>query len=290
MFVVIALMVGVILFTAISAAALPLFQIFHENNSQIIAHEIAAIQEAVSNEAIDNLSRLYDESYGGYASPNTPPLSVNSIEHRSLYFLNYERYKYRVSRFNYVNTPTTAVQSHRFAVWFESPFGNFLGGDYTKADSNKCGTGDFSSAQTWCGDSKSLWAKLESHTGHYELIQSEQQRLYRLSRKFYRYYEETGSFNEFNAGANALANVLDYNSPVSPANCTGVYFFKDIPLGCQDLFNGWGQAIYLHKVSDNHIVLTNSLGIKTGPRHGVLNKYVGLAEEINIDKISLSAP
>lgn len=289
MFVVIALMVGVILLTAISAAALPLFQIFHENNSEIIAYEIAVIQEAVANEAADNLTDFYIYGYA-YPDANGGRLNAAIKEHRGLHFLNYERYKHATTAYKYENTATTSVAAHRFAVWFESPFGKYLGDDYTKADFNACGVGGFSDSQTWCGDSESLWAKLDSHASHYDLIQSEQQRLYRLSRKFYRYYEEVGSFEAFNAGGNALANMLDTGTPVVSNACNGVKSIENIPLGCQDIFNAWGEPIYLHKVTDNHIVLTNSLGIKAGSGVAEPSNYIGLAEEINIDKILLSAP
>lgn len=294
MFVVIVVMAGIVLFTALTVGVLPLYEVFHNNNSQIIAGEIAAIQRAVNDKAIDNVGDFYTN---GYSFPTEGAGGINALtdENRYLHFLNYERYKHSESFFNYYNSPSSIVRSHRFAMWFESPFGNFLGEDYTKAGFNKCGSGAVGDSQQWCGDNRSLWTKLESHTGHYDLIQSEQHRLYRLSRKFYRYYERNGSFSDFGVSTNALVDLvdggpLDGGMPILAHECSGDYYFKGIPLGCNELFNAWGGAIYLHSIGDNYIALTNSLGIELVQADGSASKYVGLAEEINIDEITLMQP
>lgn len=279
MFIVIVALAGIILFTALNIAILPLFEMYHSNNSQIIAGDIAAIQRVVSLEAADNTAALYA---GGYAFPDKltgSRIDVKLPEYRNLAFLNYERYKHSKTNFVYDVTSSRKVNSHRFAVWFESPFGNFLGEDYTKADFNSCGVGGFSS-RTWCGDTKSVWAKLESHERHYELIQSEQHRMYRLTRKFYRYYEEMGSFKELGVVKAPIASLV-VGAPVAPDTCSGIYFYKDVPFSCQDMFNAWGKPIYLHALNLDHIAFTNSLGIELVQAGGGI-KYVGIAEDVNI--------
>lgn len=285
MFIVIVALAGIILFTALNVAILPLFEMYHSNNSQIIAGDIAAIQRVVSLEAADNTAALYADGYAFPEERIDARIDVNLPEYRYLAFLNYERYKHIKTNFEYDVTSSRTVNSHRFAVWFESPFGNFLGDDYTKDGSNSCGAGDFSSAQTWCGDSKSVWAKLESHERHYELIQSEQHRMYRLTRKFYRYYEEVGSFKELlGVPKDAIANLVD-GAPIAPATCSGIYFYKDVPFSCQDMFNAWGKPIYLHALNLDHIAFTNSLGIELVQAGGGI-KYVGIAEDVNILNIA----
>lgn len=288
MFVVIVVVAGVVLFTALTVAVLPLYEVYHFNNSQIIANEIAVIQRAVDGEAADNLGVFYRDGYSYPASGAGSRINILEPAYRGLYFNGYERYKHIKTSFSYKGTYSSDrnVKAFRFAMWFESPFGNFLGEDYTKAGSNKCGTGAFSSAQNWCGDNKSLWAKLESHAGHYDLIQTEQHRLYRLSRKFYRYYEENGAFDSLVNGGQPISNLVVGGGSITSSNCSGVWSLDGIPIGCQDMFNAWGDAIYLHRLSGNssQIYLTNSLGIEI-PRLGFPSDFVGLAEEINIDKI-----
>lgn len=280
MFIVIVALAGIILFTALNVAILPLFEMYHSNNSQIIAGDIAAIQRVVSLEAADNTTALYADGYAFPEKRTGARIDVNLPEYRHLAFLNYERYKHSKTNFQYDVTSSRTVNSHRFAVWFESPFGNFLGDDYTKADSNSCGVGGFTS-RTWCGDTKSVWAKLESHERHYELIQSEQHRMYRLTRKFYRYYEDVGSFKEFGVVTAAIANLV-VGAPIAPATCSGIYFYKDVPFSCQDMFNAWGKPIYLHALNLDHIAFTNSLGIELVQAGGGGIKYVGIAEDVNI--------
>lgn len=296
MFIVIVVMAGIVLFTAITVGVLPLYEMYHSNNSQVIAGEIASIQQAVNNHAGDDLDGFYLNGYAYPSSVSGARMSVSKQEYRDLYFLSYDRYKHIETNFNYINTGDSSrpVKSHRFAMWFESPFGNFLGNDYTKAGSNKCGVGDVLTANFWCGNAKSLWAKLESHTGHFGLIQSEQHRLYRLSRKFYRYYESKGSFAGLGAGFSPLASYVDGGilaggPEINKVNCSGVYNLDGIPLGCQDMFNAWGGAIYLHATSADNIAFTNSLGIELVQPDGANRKYVGLAEEININEL-LSEP
>jgi len=285
MFIVIVVMAGIILFAALSVAILPLFEIYHINNSQVIAGDIAAIQQAVNYEGIDNIGALYTDGYAYPSDVAGSRINVNLPEYRHLVFLNHQRYKHIETTLNYESAPARTVRSHRMAIWFESPFGNFLENDYTKAAFNRCGTGDISTAKTWCGDSKSIWAKLETHTGHYELIQSEQHRLYRLSRKFYRFYEETGSFEVFGIHTDAISNLV-VGGPVVLGSCSGTYFYKNIPFDCQDMFNAWGKPIYFHSLSSEHVALTNSLGIAVVQPAGAGIKYVGIAEEINIANIS----
>lgn len=283
MFIVIAVVAGIILLTALTVGIAPLFEIYHSNNSEVIAGEIAIIQEAVAQEAAENIDLLYRD---GYAVPvvGGNRVNVNLPAYRHLYFASYDRYKYIETNFDHVSTEIDSklVDSRRFAMWFESPFGNFLGDKYV--------VGEEFEAQNWQGDSKSLWAKLETHTSHYSLIQTEQQRLYRLSRKFYRYYEEVGTFQMLGESPSSgpLTSMVGLSSSDS---CTGSHDLNGIPLGCQDMLNTWGEPIYLHVVNDSHIALTNSLGIKfkTGVQ-GAQPKYVGLAEEINIDDISDKAP
>lgn len=293
MFIVIVVMAGMVLFTALAVGVLPLFDIFHSNNSQVVAGEIAAIQRVVSDTAADDLAYFYRE---GYAIPSAGgKIDVNSAEHRDLYFMNYQRYQYTKPNIKFKSDEgSDGVWSHRFAMWFESPFGNFLGSDYTKDGFNKCGVGTVETAEVWCGDTKSLWAKLESKNSHYGLIQSEQQRLYRLSRKFYRYYEETGDFESLvsplvapakGAIASVAIHAVNGSSPTNMSECAGIYNLKGVPLGCNDMFNAWGKPIYLHVLSSDHIAFTNSLGIEIVQAAGLARKYVGLAEEININRI-----
>lgn len=299
MFIIIVVMAGIVLFTALTVGILPLYETFHSNNSQIIANEIATIQKAVNDKASDDIGDFYQNGYAYPSSVTNARMNVNAQEYRHLSFINYERYKHIESNFKYkdIGRAGESVYSKRFAIWFESPFGNFLGEDYTKAAFNKCRVSNAETegvmeAQEWCGDTKSLWGKLESHTGHFNLIQSEQHRLYRLSRKFYRYYEAVGSFSEFGVRTDSLAKLVAPAAvpSLNASNCVGVYYFKDIPLGCQDMFNSWGKAIYLHSLNEDHIALTNSLGIELVQPNATIKKYVGLAEDINIGELMRAAP
>lgn len=296
MFIVIVVMAGIILSTALTVAILPLSEMFHASNSQIIAHEIAEIQRVINNSASDDVGAFYRDGYSYPSGAAGAKINLNDSSYRYLAFFNYDRYKHKEAKFVYKNTPNGSVYSHRSAVWFESPFGNFLADDYTKAEFNRCGTGSFEAAQSWCGDAKSLWAKSESHTSHFDLVQSEQHRLYRMSRKFYRYYENNGSFSELGsagqkAALSSIVTSIVTGSPAATAStCSGVYYYKGMPFGCQDMFNAWGEPIYLHVVGEGHVVLTNSLGIQVATPQGAPEKYVGLAEEINIDKIYLNTP
>lgn len=153
MFIVIIALIGIVLYTSLTVAILPLSEVYHANNSQVISRDIAAIQSAVSEYTNDNLRDFYENGYVYPSVDANAPISVSDKEFRYLYFNNIQRYQHIETNFRFYNSANAndSVYSKRFAVWFESPFGNFLGADYTKADFNNCitssdknsGRGDF---------------------------------------------------------------------------------------------------------------------------------------------------
>lgn len=166
---------------------------------------------------------------------------------------------------------------NRVALWFESPKVYLGRADYLSASYNKCGTGDFYNAQTWCGNANSLWLKIENRSDKAELIVAEKQRMQRTLQKFLRRYSDDRRFTTLgNGSVVSLAGLVGYSG--TAANCQGNFVFQGIPFACDDLFNYWGIPIALNQISEDHIALVNRTGIEQSS-----GQFVRLAEEARLE-------
>jgi len=245
-------------------AVAPIFERYGSERREIIASDINAFQKAINDQFLEfGMTTLND--------PDTAQL-VAGYEHLRLRDQN-ELISHASSGF----ITNNGWRFARVAIWYEDP--RYAVGDsaYVSAANNACGTSDFNSGLTWCGDRSSMWARLETQDYYEVLLKGESARLKRTITKFYRRYSADQTFSDMADGASVtLADAVGYAGP--PADCTGLFVLDGtIPLTCDDLFNHWNLPVTLNKINQNSIALTNRTGLI---RNG---QAVFLAEEARLE-------
>lgn len=263
MFVIVAFAVGLLVFTAVTLAAMPLDGIYTKQRGDILRHDMATLMTAIEQ-------RHEENPLGGYLTPSAI-ITTPGFEH--LHLLEPARFQFQAT--NALNDGVWRF--NRAAIWFESPHDSVGNAQYISAANNTCGAGALTVAGSWCGRSQSIWGKLESKGNHSVLLLAEKQRLYRTIGKFYQRFSKDGSFVPLaNGQVRTLAQLVGYTG--SAASCSGNFVYNEIPLGCDDLFNYWGLPIALNKVSDLHIALVNRTQII-----GASGQVLRIAEEARLE-------
>lgn len=126
---------------------------------------------------------------------------------------------------------------------------------------NSCGSGAFGTAGSWCGQSNSVWFRKETREVVNDAVSNQRIRLNRTLQKFADYYSVQGGFPSMdNAGVAltagstySLASLVGYSG--SATSCTGIYTWKGLPFGCEELFDAWGGAVSVVYTSTDAISL-----------------------------------
>jgi hypothetical protein len=113
--------------------------------------------------------------------------------------------------------------------------------DYLSAARNSCGTGDFATADSWCGDHLSKWYRLETRERFTSLIERQRLRQKATVSKLAVHYNDAGQFDTVPGNVATLASLVGYGG--TAANCTGVYRWSNVPLDCNDLFSIFGTPV-----------------------------------------------
>lgn len=218
----------------------------------------------VQQQEVVNIAESLEQYYQENASF---PASLNALASTNGY--EYIRSSMNASQ-GYAVSPSINDSVWRFnrAVFFYADR-RFVGTDSDYLADNKCGTGDFDTAESWCGNKQSMWFRKESRERFNEQIVTQRARLNRLSGKFSTYYSGNGSYvygftqtypktDASNAplAANsvyALATLAGYGGTAT--NCTGNFQYKGIPIDCEDMFDIWGGRIGYQFINDDHIIL-----------------------------------
>lgn len=258
MAIILALAVGLILFSSLMMAVAPIESVYTAHRTEILANDMAVIMAAVDR-------RYQDNPALGYTKPSDLVL-VSGYEYLKSY--NLERFQFNSAS----NINDGYWRFNRATLWFESP-NDSVGSAYLDADHNTCGASSFSASPSWCGRRQSIWGKIEEKNNFGTQMLAEKQRLYRTIRKFYQRYSADGLFTPMANGQSAtLASLVGL--PNTPSACVSNYVYNKIPLDCSDLFNLWGVPVVLNKITDNHIALVNRTLVKDSS-----GQFVRLAEE-----------
>lgn len=247
-------------------------QQFHRANSEYHTNNLAVIGQAISSSANENPISVYHNGLVYLNDPNTT-IDMKKREWRYLHFREplSQVYKAQSGEFQTESSglrvhpkPIHKVIEYRLAIWMDSPMG---------------------------GANDSLSVNIESGTYSPSLIEGEQQRMFRLSRKFHRFYADARSFKYLipvKSEGRPLTHLLEAFSlgeTVTASTCDRIHATMTSPpiyLNCNDLFNAWGEPIYAHVPSRaNELILTNVLGLKY--LNGTTVEHVRMAEEINIE-------
>lgn len=263
MFVIVAFAVGLLIITAVTLASMPVDGIYVRQRGEILRNDMAMLMSAIEQ-------RYEENPAGGYLTP-AAIVATTGFEHLRL--LEPSRFQFQVA-----NTLNDGVwRFNRAAMWFESPTGFVGNTQYIAAANNTCGVGGLTAAGSWCGRTQSIWGKLETKGSHSVLLLAEKQRLYRTISKFYQRFNKDGTFVPLaNGQVRTLAQLVGYAG--TAANCSGIFTYNEIPLGCDDLFNYWGIPIALNKISNLHIALVNRTQIV-----GASGQVVRIAEEARLE-------
>lgn len=133
----------------------------------------------------------------------------------------------------------------------------------TYLDQNACGTGSFASATSWCGRRNSVWFLKDTRTGINDAITTQRARFRRSLQKFGDFFSANGSFPSKDATGGALvagqtytvASLAGYAGAAN--NCTGVYVWQGLPIGCDDMFDSWGKPVGFVYTSETAFSLTS---------------------------------
>lgn len=266
-------------------------QQFHEANAQFHKNNLAVIGKAISRAAAENPLSLYQDGFA-YPQKGEGRINTQKLHYQYLNFSLPDNVQYGHAQGEFRSQTSTGtlngLRERRLVLWMESPLYSFKGKDDYLAG-NTCGSAtDGVGASRWCGADNSMWLNIESGPAALVQIESEQQRLYRLSRKFYRLYGAERTFNVLAATGTSKPLVGYTTKPtLTASSCTGTVATAVQPgmvFNCSDLFNAWGEPVWLHVLASNHVVITNVLGLKhQGPATNNVEKPVRLAEDIHID-------
>lgn len=255
--------IGLLIFSTLDSAIERVQERYDYYRSQSIAYHIKALG--------DGLQKHYFEYPAqGFLSPDLVAMRPG-FEHLRLHLNDVTQFAMTIG----VND--SQWKFNRLALWFESPRLYLGNADYLSATYNTCGTGDFYTAESWCGNTNSLWLKFENRENKAELIVSEKQRMQRTLQKFLRRYSDDRKFTTLANGTLVnLATLVGYSG--TAANCQGNFTYQGIPFACDDFFNYWGNSIAFNQVSEDHIALVNRTGVEQSS-----GQFIRLAEEARLE-------
>jgi hypothetical protein len=116
-------------------------------------------------------------------------------------------------------------------------------------------TGDFATAQSWCGNKQSRWTRVESRESYLDELLAGRAAQIRTMSKFLAFYNDGQVFP--NPGSEVSLSALA-GGPAVAANCAGIYVWNGIPLGCEDLFSRWGTPITYQYANSRKIALVTA--------------------------------
>lgn len=133
---------------------------------------------------------------------------------------------------------------------------------YLAAAGNICapaaGAADFASASAWCGSKQSRWSKVESREAYLDELVVGRAAQIRTMSKFLAYYNDGQAFPD--PGSETVLATL-VGAPATVAACAGVYVWKGIPFGCEDIFSRWGTPISYMYGNTRKIALVSTSGV-----------------------------
>lgn len=120
---------------------------------------------------------------------------------------------------------------------------------------NTCGTGNFDTAESWCGAKSSPWVRHESRTVFISQIAEHYERIYKIYNKIsVMYPPATTVYPAMTPSTDYLVNLVGYTG--SAASCSGTFRLWDgVELDCTDLFSPWGTPVRAIRQSDNQLTL-----------------------------------
>jgi len=120
---------------------------------------------------------------------------------------------------------------------------------------NTCGSGSFSTARDWCGASDvATWYKSELRNFYIGYMNNGRTQLDTTLNKFIGTWNTNGKFpaGSLSVGGHAsLASLVGYAG--NAANCSGMFNFSGIPLGCEDLYTPWGAPVVYNYIAGGQI-------------------------------------
>lgn len=104
---------------------------------------------------------------------------------------------------------------------------------------NKCGTGDATTAASWCADGENaLWNKLETRSSFNNDLADERHRQRALLQRVVNYRNETGGYPAISGSSQTLKDIV--GTTLTATTCSGVMSWQGMPVSCEDVFSRWG--------------------------------------------------
>lgn len=230
-------------------------------------HDLAAMYQSRAKwlqvKAIaENIQQYYNENSAFPSNIETLSASVGFRQTRSL----------TNAWQGYALSPTIADSAWQFqrAVFFSNDPSKGVDATAYLAI-NTCGTGNATSAQSWCGAATGKWFRSETREQFNEKISTQRVRMGRVLQKFADYYSATQKFpNKDKSDATLIDNSVlkisalsgfNGNATSCGAGNSSTYQFMGVPIDCADMFDIWGNAIGYQFINAKHIVLISETPI-----------------------------
>jgi hypothetical protein len=167
-------------------------------------------------------------------------------------------------------------QYQRAVVFAQNPASAVPTATFLGASKNLCGTGDFNTADSWCGDRGSKSYRLETRERYPSLIAAQRLRMHATIRKLAVHYNDSGMFDAVPGNVATLASLAGYTG--TALNCNGIYRWGNVPLDCGDLFSLFGTPVTVNRHTDQAVTLIARTPIVNGN-----GEAIAVASNISLD-------
>jgi hypothetical protein len=151
-------------------------------------------------------------------------------------------------------------QFDRAVVWANNLDAQITDADYLA--NNACGADGFDDAEAWCAPPALRAFRLESRDGFADRIEEARTSILNTMQKLAQYAARESEFPRsendgtplINGTSYFMADLVGYGG--APIDCTGVFDFQGIPLGCEDVFvSPFGTPLVYEYLSEENVAL-----------------------------------
>jgi len=153
-------------------------------------------------------------------------------------------------------------QYRRSALYMRNPIDGLSATDYFAV--NTCGTGNATTASSWCGQANSKWYREETRLDYNSQLSQQRARMNMLLQKLASYYNSAQvlpdkAFSGATLSANSITRIsalVNYTGAAN--NCTGTFVYMNaVPIACEDMYDIWGNPVGYQFISNKRVIIVS---------------------------------